>query len=86
MTRIVVWMTTRFSVTVAVMRGSLHLKKENVKIYFALLAELNLLLWFSMAISNVFPIKAVSLKMRLPLWLVGLKFYQAKEYAITKIV
>jgi hypothetical protein len=39
-----------------------------------------------MAILNVFPIKAVSLKMRLPLWLVGLKFYQAKEYAITKIV
>jgi hypothetical protein len=86
MTRIVVWMTTRFFVTVAVMRGSLHLKKENVKICFALLAELNLLLWFSMAISNVFPIKAVLLKMRLPLWLVGLKFYQAKEYAITKIV
>jgi hypothetical protein len=79
-------MTTRFSVTVAVMRGSLLLKKENVKICFALLAELNLLLWFSMAILNVFPIKAVSLKMRLPLWLVGLKFYQAKEYAITKIV
>ncbi len=86
MTRIVVWMTTRFSVTVAVMRGLLHLKKESAQIYFVLLVVLDLLLWFSMAILNVFPIKAVSLKMRLPLWLVGLRFYQAKEYAITKIV
>jgi hypothetical protein len=79
-------MTTRFSVTVAVMRGSLLQRKESAQIFFVLRVVLDLLLWCSTVISNVFPIKAVLLKMRLPLWLVGLKFYQAKEYAITKIV
>jgi hypothetical protein len=46
------------------MRGLLHPKKENVKIYFALLAELNLLQSFSTATLNVFLIRAVSLRMR----------------------
>jgi hypothetical protein len=64
MARLDSWMITRFSVTVAVMRGLLHPKKENVKIYFALLAELNLLQSFSTAILNVFLIRVVSLRMR----------------------
>jgi len=64
MAKLMTWMITRFSVTDVVMRGLLHPKKENVKTYFVLLAERNLLQSFSTAISNVFLIRAVSLRMR----------------------
>lgn len=86
MVRLSLWMTTRFFVTAVVMLGSLLLKNGNAQICFVCRAELGQQKLSSTVISNVFHTKAISLKMESLPFLVGKKYYQEQEYAITQIV